>query len=53
MTMLCRLYAERSFDLWKTSTVAPWLQKNANEAARLVSQKDPRVAEGQEARKKR
>ncbi|XP_043210728.1 transcription factor 25-like [Amphibalanus amphitrite] len=53
LTMLCRLYAERSSDLWKTSTVAPWLQRNALEAARLVEQKDPRVAEGQEARKKR
>ncbi|KAF0298726.1 Transcription factor 25 [Amphibalanus amphitrite] len=53
LTMLCRLYAERSSDLWKTSTVAPWLQRNALEAARLVEQKDPRIAEGQEARKKR
>ena len=51
--MLCRLYAERSADLWKTSTVAPWLQRNSVEAARLVANKDPRVAEGQEARKKR
>ncbi|XP_037075958.1 transcription factor 25-like, partial [Pollicipes pollicipes] len=53
LTMLCRLYAERSADLWKVSVVSGWLQSNAAAAVRLVEQQDPRVADGQETRRKR